>query len=515
MTPTAPVAAEWTLRSRLGRAFTVVAVVVLLSAALAVLASIRFVRKGNDLVDRWQPALSASKQLYNDFLVEQGALRSFLITGQAVSLQPYTAGPAIRAADIRTVRRLASDRAEVVRALRDFQAAVVTWEQRNAAPLIEKRKQGVAIVSTKETRDRLARVTAAGDAVGTALDSAISEARNARNTAGAAAAAALAVALAMLVVAGLVVWRGLHHWVLGPVEQLGAQTRTVASGDLSRSIVPSGPAEMVHLARDVEAMRAQIVQELARAEDISEDLRRQSAELERSNGDLQQFAYVASHDLSEPLRKVSNFCQLLERQYSAQLDDRARQYIDFAVDGAKRMQTLINDLLALSRVGRTTESFVPVDLGAVLDQAVATLSDQLDDTGGTVERLTPLPTVDGDRSLLSSLMQNLVGNALKYHRDGVSPVVRIGAEQDGRDWTITVADNGIGIDPQYAERIFAVFQRLHLRDQYGGTGIGLALCRRIVDFHGGHIQLDTTHAGEGATFVFSLPEGQRRARSAT
>jgi len=256
-------------------------------------------------------------------------------------------------------------------------------------------------------------------------------------------------------------------------------------------------------------MRARIVAQLAQVEEAKEEFRLLGEELERSNADLQQFAYVASHDLSEPLRKVTNFCQLLERQYGPQLDNRAREYIDFAVDGAKRMQNLINDLLELSRVGRTTDEFAPVDTGAALDQALSTLSDRIAESGATVDRLSELPTVLGDRTLLTSLLENLVGNAVKYHRDDVAPVVEISAEHDpaGELWRFTVSDNGIGIDPQYAERIFAVFQRLHLRDQYGGTGIGLALARKIVEFHGGEIWLDTVQSPPGATLRFTLPEG--------
>ena len=238
-----------------------------------------------------------------------------------------------------------------------------------------------------------------------------------------------------------------------------------------------------------------------------------SAELTRSNEDLQQFAYVASHDLSEPLRKVANFCQLIERQYADQLDDRGRQYIDFAVDGAKRMQVLIADLLALSRVGRTTERFEQIDLDRKLDQALAALSVAIAETGTRIERPTRLPVVDGDRSLLISLLQNLIGNAIKYRRPDVAPVIQVLAERDDetRMWTIAIKDNGIGIDPQYAERIFVVFQRLHLRDEYGGTGIGLALCRKIVEFHGGQIWLDTVESPPGATFRFTIPESETRA----
>ncbi|MGI8679009.1 MAG: sensor histidine kinase [Jatrophihabitans sp.] len=184
--------------------------------------------------------------------------------------------------------------------------------------------------------------------------------------------------------------------------------------------MPDGPHELTTLGRDVEAMRQQIAGELSRANAILDELRVRTEELRRSNDDLQQFAYVASHDLSEPLRKVANFCQLLERQYGPQLDDRARQYIDFAVDGAKRMQVLITDLLALSRVGRTTEQFVLVDLDAALDQAIENLGDRFASAGASIVRETRLPTVGGDRSLLTSLLENLVGNAVKYRKDGVA-----------------------------------------------------------------------------------------------
>ena len=256
-------------------------------------------------------------------------------------------------------------------------------------------------------------------------------------------------------------------------------------------------------------MRLQIAGQLARAEEIHEQLRQRTAELTRSNDDLQQFAYVASHDLSEPLRKVANFCQLLERQYGDQLDDRAKQYIDFAVDGAKRMQALISDLLALSRVGRTTDEFVPVELDAVLDRAIDNLTTVIEASGATIERATKLPCVSGDPALLTSLLENLVSNSVKYRREGVPPVVTVSAEPDDTQqrWVVSVSDNGIGIDPQYAERIFAIFQRLHLRDSYGGTGIGLALCRKIVEFHGGHIWLNAVESEFGATFKFALPRG--------
>ncbi len=285
-----------------------------------------------------------------------------------------------------------------------------------------------------------------------------------------------------------VLWRGLRRQVLAPIDDLGSQTREVARGAIAKQIRPSGPPEIAALGRDVDSMRARIASELARVERARIGLLERGEDLARSNADLEQFAYVASHDLSEPLRKVANFCQLLERQYSEELDDKAKQYIAFAVDGAKRMQVLIADLLSFSRVGRTTENFAAVDTGIALSRALVTLEDRIAASDAQIIR-GALPTVDGDATLLTALFQNLVGNALKYRDPDHPPRIEISAVRAGSNWQFTVADNGIGIDRQYAERIFTIFQRLHLRDKYGGTGIGLALCRKIVEFHRGKIWL--------------------------
>jgi light-regulated signal transduction histidine kinase (bacteriophytochrome) len=314
----------------------------------------------------------------------------------------------------------------------------------------------------------------------------------------------LVASTALIAVVGVLLWRGLRRSVLEPVESLAAQTRAVASGNLDRRILPSGPPEIEALGEDVDAMRSRIAAELALVESARAELVARTEDLARSNADLEQFAYVASHDLSEPLRKVASFCQLLERQYGDQLDDKARQYIAFAVDGARRMQILIGDLLDFSRVGRSTETFGPIDLDAVVARASANLEQLMADSQAELVR-TPLPTVRGDATLLVALFQNLIGNSVKY-RGPDPPLIEISAVHDEGQWLFTVSDNGIGIDPKYGERIFAIFQRLHLRDEYGGTGIGLALCRKIVEFHGGRIWL-ADGPGPGATFRFTLPDG--------
>jgi light-regulated signal transduction histidine kinase (bacteriophytochrome) len=234
-------------------------------------------------------------------------------------------------------------------------------------------------------------------------------------------------------------------------------------------------------------------------------LEAQALELNRSNAELEQFAYVASHDLQEPLRKIASFCQALERRYHGQLDERADQYIEFAVDGAKRMQVLINDLLAFSRVGRSGHTLELVDLNEVLAQVRTSLSRTLNESDASIDARA-LPTVRGERALLVSLLQNLISNAVKF-RGAQPPIVRLEAQRQGDEWRFSVTDNGIGVEAEYAERIFVIFQRLHSKEAYAGTGIGLAMCRKIVEYHGGRMWLEPGHS-PGAQFHFTMPVAQ-------
>jgi len=297
---------------------------------------------------------------------------------------------------------------------------------------------------------------------------------------------------------------GLRRSVLRPVSDLARQVRLVASGDTAHPVMADGPREIVNLGADVDSMRLAILHELEAAREANQQLDDQAQDLERSNRDLEQFAYVASHDLQEPLRKVASFCQLLQRRYAGKLDDRADQYIAFAVDGAERMQQLINDLLSFSRVGRTTSAFSEVALDDVVAAAKAQLEPARTDVDGTIE-LEPLPVVCGDSSLLRALFVNLIGNGLKFHREGVPPRVVVAAERIGDEWEVTVSDNGIGIDPEYIDKVFVIFQRLHARDVYAGTGIGLALAKKIVEFHGGRIGIDPPRLEPGTTVRLTLP----------
>ncbi len=233
------------------------------------------------------------------------------------------------------------------------------------------------------------------------------------------------------------------------------------------------------------------------------ELEKTAAELRRSNQELEQFAYVASHDLQEPLRKIASFCNLLESRYADQLDDRASTYLHYIVDGAMRMQALVNDLLLYSRVTTRGQEFAPANMDEILQEAQANLDVAIAECEAQVS-CDALPAVFGDGTQLVRLLQNLIGNAIKY-RGEAPPQVHLAAAKERDEWVFSVRDNGIGIAPEYAERIFVIFQRLHTREEYGGTGIGLAVCKKIVERHGGRIWVESAE-GAGATFRFTLPQ---------
>ena len=269
--------------------------------------------------------------------------------------------------------------------------------------------------------------------------------------------------------------------------------------DIEHSIsqIPDkAPLELVAVARDITERRQ-----------AEAKLQQTMDELARSNTELEQFAYVASHDLQEPLRMVASYTQLLSRRYQGKLDADADEFIGYAVDGATRMQQLINDLLAYSRVGTRGKPFEPTDCEEILNKALINLRVAIEENNAVVTH-DQLPTVAADATQMIQLFQNLIGNAIKFHGDK-RPEVHVGAKHNGNEWLFSVSDNGIGIDPKYHERIFVLFQRLHGKKEYPGTGIGLTVSKKIVERHKGRIWVES-QSGNGATFHFTIPDGGGR-----
>ena len=275
-------------------------------------------------------------------------------------------------------------------------------------------------------------------------------------------------------------------------ESRQAQAELAAKAEeLARSNI-----ELQHFAEEIKLAKE-------RLEKVNSILTVQAAELARSNTELEQFAYIASHDLQEPLRMVASYVQLLARRYQGKLDADADEFIGFAVDGSKRMQDLINALLAYSRIGTKRRDFAPTECESVLKTTLKNLQIAIEDSQAVVTH-DPLPTVNADATQLGQLFQNLIGNAIKFRGDR-RPAVHLSAAKNGQEWVFSCRDDCIGIDPQYAERIFVIFQRLHSKEEYPGTGIGLALCKKIVERHGGRIWVES-EPGKGATFRFTMPE---------
>jgi PAS domain S-box-containing protein len=250
------------------------------------------------------------------------------------------------------------------------------------------------------------------------------------------------------------------------------------------------------------------IRDITKRKKAEANLLQKVEELNRSNEELEQFAYIASHDLQEPLRMVASYTQLLSKRYKGKLDSDADEFIAFAVDGASRMQRLIQDLLAYSRVGTKGNDLRDTSSEEALEQALINLRGAIEASGAQVTH-DPLPTVLADEMQLVQLFQNLVGNAIKYQNPGVPRIHISAARNGGKQWTFSIKDNGLGIDPQYFEKIFGMFQRLHKREEFAGTGVGLAICKKIVERHGGSISVES-QPGQGSTFRFAWGETERK-----
>ena len=509
----APAPGGWTVR-RWVTVGTCTALAVLMGLAAAggwVFA--RSTRLTDNLADLNTPSLVSAAQLEEALVNQETAVRGYGLTGQRSFLDPYTEGLAAQRADTATLRRLL---AHDVRAGADLQAMlarVETWQSRIARPIAAApagAPVALAAQRAEEGKQDFDAVRTAGDRLNRTLTERRDRSRADLRRADAERDWIFGFIAAVIAVLAVLVFVGLRRGVTRPLGRLSYDVRTVADGDFGHLLTPTGPADIRALALDVDFMRGRLVETLALRDLARARLDEQAADLRRSNAELEQFAYVASHDLQEPLRKVASFCQLLERRYADQLDERAVQYIGFAVDGANRMQTLINDLLAFSRVGRVHAETSEVDLERLYAATVESLSLAIADADAEVSH-DPLPVVHGDATQLGMLFQNLLSNAVKFRDPDRPPRIHVSvAPRSEEEWEFAVTDNGIGIAAEFAERVFVIFQRLHTRDAYPGNGIGLALCKKIVDFHGGTIAIDLAHE-PGTRFVFTLP---RRAEEA-
>ena len=495
------------LRRSLNVLTVVVAVALVAVAVVSSIALVHLVDAREALLDQIDPASLSADQLLLAYVDEETGVRGYILGRNPAYLQPTQTGMKEEKSASADLNTELADQPELLQEARHAESGGDAWESSWVVPAVRATATGNGAYASPEA---LATGKAELDHVRDELVAlshqlAVKRSQDGSNLNSATALLAIVVGGGViLLVGGLVVMRILlKRWVVSPLALVSADARTVTDGDLAHEISAPEPVEILDLATDIEAMRQRIVQELQEVDAARLELHGRNEELRRSNQELEQFAYVASHDLQEPLRKVTSFVRLLQQRYEGQLDERADQYIGFAVDGASRMQQLISDLLAFSRVGRDTDRFEMLPMAECVQAAIDNLEPAIAECGASIE-VGRLPAAWGDRALLVSLWQNLVANSVKFHSDA-SPVVKIEAAREGEhEWRYSVSDNGIGIEPRFAEKIFVIFQRLHGRDSYPGTGIGLALCQKIVDFHGGRIWLDTTHQN-GTRICFTLP----------
>jgi signal transduction histidine kinase len=511
-----------TLRRRLGLALTAAGVVLGLVFVGSGVALWRMLDAQDLVTERYFTAITDAESAYTHLVDAETAVRGYALTGFDGTLEPYERAQDATAAFARVADPASGSTASVREAAAAAVEAAERWDVEFAQPTIAGvRAEGPVGVDAEEIEDGRVLFDDTRTSVEAylgILDERRAEAADDLATWTRVVIGSLVALVIAGAVAGAVLWRTLRGWITGPLEALGADARAVSDGDLHHVVQVTGPGEIADLAADVDRMRLGLVAQVQAVEeqraeiaDAHDRLAEQTEELRRSNRDLEQFAYVASHDLQEPLRKVASFTQLLQKRYGGQMDERADQYIAFAVDGAKRMQALIQDLLGFSRVGRMGGELADVPLEGALADALGNLENAIEDSG-VVIRHDPLPVVRGERPLLVQLLQNLVGNAIKFRDPERPPEVRISATQVGDSWELECRDNGIGIDEQYAERVFVIFQRLHPKDVYEGTGIGLALCKKIVEYHGGRIWLGEPD-GPGTSIRWTLPAAESESAS--
>jgi signal transduction histidine kinase len=500
------IAQHRSLRRSLNVLTVAIAVLLVLITVVSSIALLRLVDARHTLLDQIDPASLSADQLQLAYVDEETGVRGFILSRNPLYLQPTVSGLTVQRGETRALNADLREQPDLLPLATRAEKAAHSWQTTWVEPAILATGKGsdayASPLAQAVGKQLLDRARAEFNALNAQLAMRRSQGGANLNSATNVLAVVVGGGIALLV-GGLVLLRvGLRRLVTTPLGQVAADARKVSQGDLSHEISAPEPIEILELGIDIEAMRLRIVRELREVEAARHELDERNEDLRRSNTELEQFAYVASHDLQEPLRKVTSFVRLLQQRYEGQLDERADQYIEFAVDGASRMQQLISDLLAFSRVGRNTDRFEHFPMGECVVAALDNLDASIVETGTHVE-VAELPDAWGDRALVVSLWQNLIGNSVKF-RSEEAPLIAIGVEPAGGQWQFSITDNGIGIEPRFADKVFVIFQRLHGRDSYPGTGIGLALCQKIVAFHGGRIWLDTGHQS-GTRICFTLP----------
>jgi signal transduction histidine kinase len=471
-----------------------------------------------ELSDDIQPARVAAYELQGALRDQETAVRGYVIAANRQFLGPYYDGQRTESAAMQDIRRLVGNRPDLIADLDAIERASAAWRRTYAEPLIASVTPGVPSVvnsnvadTGKAEFDRLRFLfDAQNQDLAVARQDHIRELDHVRHLRDTVLAAMLVVFFTTALLLAVLMRRA----VTRPLALLANACRRITEGHFGESIPPRGPKDIRGMAVDVDNMRQRIADELAASEsgrkrlaEQAEVLDEQAAGLRRSNAELEQFAYVASHDLQEPLRKVASFCQLLQERYGDKLDARGVEYLRFAVDGAKRMQLLINDLLTFARLGQLSATHTTLELDSTLDAALVNLTAAIEESNAEVLRSRRLPSMRGEATLLTLLWQNLIANAVKFRREDCAPRIIIDCQRHSShrddEWLFSVSDNGIGIAEEFADKVFVIFQRLHGRDAYTGTGIGLALCKKIVEQHGGAIWIDTSYT-QGTRFRFTM-----------
>ncbi len=511
---------QFTVQGLQNVVFSVIGVAVLIGSVTGAALLNRTDDVSRQLIENFQPSRAAAYRMQAALIDQETAIRGYVISADRQFLAPYYEGQHAEQAAAQDLRRRVVHRPRLVADLNGIERAAAAWRASFAEPLITSVTPGAQNVVSSATAlrgkaefDSIRRLF---DAQNQHLAVAVADGKTELDRVRSWRDRVLVGLAAVFVVTAIILAVVTHRAVTRPLAALAAACRRITDGNFGEQIIARGPKDIRGIAVDVENMRQRIVEELqssrsaeARFARQAEILDAQALELRRSNAELEQFAYVASHDLQEPLRKVASFCQLLQKRYGDKIDERGTEYIGYAVDGAKRMQVLINDLLAFSRVGRLNASHTKIDLEDTFDAALANLGTTIEESRAEIVRNgTRLPPIFGDFTLLTMLWQNLIGNAVKFARDGAVPRIVVDCELGSGDLEgqlcISLSDNGIGIGAEFVDKVFVIFQRLHARTEYSGTGIGLAICKKIVEYHGGTIWIDTAYT-EGTRFCIAMP----------